>query len=154
MIIRTAILNDIENILSLGDQIFEIHSKARPDRFKKKPVNYEYLKSIIEGNNKILFIAEDNNKVIGYCILCIYEIKNHPMFNDAININIEDFCVDKNFRKKGVGKKLFENIKIYAKENNVQYIELSVWEFNQNAIEFYKKMGMEIKLNIMEYNCK
>jgi len=151
MIIRTATLKDIEKVLSLGEQIFEIHSKARPDLFEKKPINYEYLKFVIEENNKKIFIAEDNNELVGYCISSIYEVKNHPMFNDMLNINVEDFCVDKNYRKKGVGKKLFENVKNYAKENNVQFIELSVWEFNQNAMEFYKNMGMKIKLNIMEY---
>ena len=151
MNIRKAIVTDIEKILFLEDQVFEIHLKARPDYVKNKSVNYDYLKKIIEENNKEIFIAEENNEVIGFCIIHIYELKNHPIFHDMINIEIENICVDKNHRKKGTGKRLFEEVKLFAKNNNARFIELTVWEFNQNAKKFYENMGMKIRENRMEY---
>ena len=154
MNIRTASITDIEKILFLGNQVFKIHSKARPDWIEKQPIHYDYLKNIIEENNKKIFIAEKNSEIIGYCIVCICEIKNHPIFHDMTNIEIEDLCVDENHRKKGVGKRLFEEVVIFAKNINAQFIELIVWEFNQNARKFYENMGMKIRINRMEYKVK
>jgi len=151
MNIRTAIVTDIEKILSLEDQVFEIHLKARPDCVKNKSINYENLKNNIEGNQKKIFIAEGNDEIIGFCIVRMYEIKNHPIFHDMTNIEIEDICVDEKHRKKGVGKRLFEEVKLFAKNNNAKFIELTVWEFNQNAKKFYENMGMKIRENRMEY---
>jgi ribosomal protein S18 acetylase RimI-like enzyme len=135
----------------LENQVFKIHLKSRPDLIKKKPINYNYLSDIIEKKNKEILIAEENNEVIGFCIINIYEMKNHPIFFDMTNIEIEDFCVDENYRKKGVGRKLFEEVKLLAKNNNARFIELLVCEFNQNAKIFYEDMGMVIRENKMEY---
>ena len=41
------------------------------------------------------------NSKEGNTIHSLYEIKNHPIFHDMINIEIEDLCVDENNRGKG-----------------------------------------------------
>jgi ribosomal protein S18 acetylase RimI-like enzyme len=151
MNIRTANLTDIEKIMFLENQVFELHSKARPDWIGKNPTNYDHIKSIIESNNGKIFIAEENGMLIGHCLINVREIKNHHMFHDMKNIEIEDLCIDEKYRKKGIGKKLFEEVKIYAKENGINIIELSVWEFNENAKKFYENMGMKTRINRMEY---
>jgi len=151
MSIRLANTMDIEKIMELQTQVFEIHQKARPEWIKKNPINYDYIKSIIESKNGKIFIAEENYKIIGHCIISIREIKNHVIFEDMINIEIDEMCVNEQFRKNGIGKKLFEEAKSYAKEINANYIELMVWDFNQNATNFYKKMGMKTRIKRMEY---
>jgi GNAT superfamily N-acetyltransferase len=150
MNIRNANIMDIESILSLEDQVFELHIKARPDWIGKKPLNHDYIKSIIEGNNGKVFLIENNNEIIGHCIIFIYEIKNHHIFHDMINIVIDDLCIKEQYRKKGFGKKLFEEVKIYAKEIGARNIELTVWEFNKNAKLFYEHLGMKTKQIKME----
>ena len=151
MNIRSANTMDIEKIMELQTQVFEIHLKARPEWIKKNPINYDYIKSIIESKNGKIFIVEENNKIIGHCIISIREIKNNVIFEDMTNIEIDEMCINEQFRKKGIGKKLFEEVKIYAKEINANYIELMVWDFNQNAMNFYEKMGMKTRIRRMEY---
>jgi ribosomal protein S18 acetylase RimI-like enzyme len=153
MIIRRAEINDIDSILPLEEQIFKIHSKERPDWIdkNKRPFSYDLLKNIIESNTQKIFIAEMDNKIIGFCKINHREINNNLMFYDMLNIEIENLIVDEKHRKKGIGKNLFGEVKNYAKEVNAKYIELSVWEFNKNAINFYKRMGMKIRINRMEY---
>jgi GNAT superfamily N-acetyltransferase len=150
MIIRTAGITDIDKILFLEDQIFELHAKARPDWIGKKPMNYDYLKSRIEDKNVKIFVAEDNNEIIGHCFINIHEIKDHHMYHDMVNIEIDNLCVHENYRKKGVGKELFEEVKIYAKNIGAKFIELSVWDFNQNARQFYENLGMKTRIRKME----
>jgi GNAT superfamily N-acetyltransferase len=152
MIVRTANVKDIEKILSLEEQVFESHLKARPDWVKKNPLNYDYIKSIIESINGKIFIAEVENIVVGHCIISIREIKNHHMMHDMTNIEIDDMCIDEEYRGKGIGRKLFEEVRIYAKEKGAAKIELMVWEFNKNAKYFYEHMGMKTRINRMELN--
>ena len=58
---------------------------------------------------------------------------------------ISDICVDKDERRKGIGKKLYSKVLQIGKEKNMDSIELMVWGFNKNAIKFYEKIGMNIK---------
>jgi len=147
MLIRIANESDIKKIMVLEEQAFKIHSEARPDLIGKHTVN---IKSIIEDNNREIFVAEDKNEIVGFCIVSIFEIKNHFMYHDMINIEIDDLCVDEKYRQKGVGKKLFEKVKLYGKEKGAQYITLTVWDFNKNAKIFYEHLGMKTRMSRME----
>ncbi|MCL2412356.1 MAG: GNAT family N-acetyltransferase [Treponema sp.] len=147
MDIRIANLLDIEKIMVLEEQAFKLHSEARPDLIGKHTVN---IKGIIEDNNREVFVVDNENEIIGFCIVSVFEIKNHFMYPDMTNIEIDDFCVDEKYRQKGIGKKLFEKVKLYAKEKRAQYITLTVWDFNKNAKNFYEHLGMKTRTNRME----
>jgi ribosomal protein S18 acetylase RimI-like enzyme len=154
MTIRVANINDIDGILKLEEQMMTLHAEARPDWIdkNKKSFDNEYMKNIIENNNgDKIFVVEENEKIIGHCITRIRPIKGHPILYDMINIEIDDLCIDGNYRHKGIGKKLFEEVKKYAKEKNIKTIELGVWEFNTNAKMFYEHIGMKVRHCRMEY---
>lgn len=50
----------------------------------------------------------------------------------------------------GIGKNLFSEVKRIAKEKNYDAVELNCWNFNERAIQFYEKCGMNIQRLIME----
>ena len=155
MIIRFANIMDIDEILILEEQVFKLHSNKRSDLIDetKRFFDYDLLKSRIESNSGKIFLVEDeNSKIIGYCITELNELKNHQVFKDMRNLEIEDFCIDEKYRRKGIGKVLFEEVIKYGKAKNVKFIELDVWEFNQNAKLFYEYLGMNIRANKMELN--
>ena len=154
MNIRIANIKDIKEIVSLEDQMYEIHSKARPDWYGKNQLNHDIIQMIIEGNNEKIFIAEDDNKIIGLCIITIHYIRNHHVFNDMTIIEIDDLIVDEQYRKTGIGKRLFEEVKIYGEKIEAKFIELMVWNFNKDVIEFYEHMGMKTKQIKMELKVK
>jgi len=154
MNIRTAKLEDLEKIILLEEQIFNLHAENRSDWIDNSKIgfNTENFKSIIENPDKgIIFVAEENNNIIGHCIIVISEIKNHFLMKDMKNITIEDLCIEKEYQKKGVGKKLFNEAVNYGRKINANILELAVWEFNKNAVEFYEHLGMETRLRRMEY---
>ena len=64
MNIRIANIKDIEKILLLENQMFELHLKEQPNWFKNTlnyNKNYDIIKNITGNNNEEIFIAEDNN---------------------------------------------------------------------------------------------
>jgi ribosomal protein S18 acetylase RimI-like enzyme len=109
------------------------------------PMNYDEFKTELSNSNNIYLVAELENEIVGICFSNIKEISNNKIMKDRKFLHIENICIDKKHQKKGIGKKLYNQIIQLAKEKNIKNIELMVWEFNENAIKFYKNLGMSIK---------
>ena len=67
-------------------------------------------------------------------------------------IYIDDFYLQPDLRKLGLGKEMFEMLVDIAKSRHCKVIKWQVSRWNKNAIEFYRKLGAEI--NNEELNCK
>ena len=68
---------------------------------------------------------------------------NLSTFEGRPGLYIEDIFVRPNFRRTGVGRKLFSFLSQKAREQGCCRIELSVLNWNEQAIQFYKKLGGE-----------
>lgn len=62
----------------------------------------------------------------------------------GISIHLEDLIVKESFRKKGIGKALFERLIQHAKNKKVNRLEWVVLDWNTDAIDFYKSYGATI----------
>ena len=65
-------------------------------------------------------------------------------------IDIDEFCVDKDHRRKGAASEMVSFIKKFAREKGFKRIELNMWEFNQNALAFYEAAGFKTFRRYME----
>ncbi len=146
--IRQAKLNDTRQILELLKQVNLIHYNARPDIFNKveKYNEEELMKKVF---NEPIFVYEEEGIIKGYIFGKIIE-QNDKLFKDAKTFFIDDFCVDENQRGKGIGRKLYEYVKEYAKSISCTRITLNVWAFNNSAYEFYRKLGLTDLETVME----
>ena len=146
VIIRKAKLNDFSGVHKLIMQVHKLHVSKRNDIYKDiDPMNFEEFKTELSNSNNIYLIAELGNEIVGICFSQIKEILNNKIMKNRKILHIEDICVDENHQKKGIGKKLYNQIVELAKEKNIDNIELMVWGFNENAIKFYENLGMSIK---------
>ena len=80
----------------------------------------------------IITVAQKDENIIAFCISSIYEEYG----------NIESLFVRSDFRKQGIGKRLVLKHIDWFHKNNCQRIEVSTVYHNQEAIEFYKSVGM------------
>jgi GNAT superfamily N-acetyltransferase len=80
------------------------------------------------------FVAEVNGRVEGFALYYIrYSTwKGQRMY-------LEDILVTEKMRGNQLGKKLFDQLMIEAKEKNLAGIVWQVLEWNEPAINFYKK---------------
>ncbi len=140
--IRFAQYNDFNQISLMLKDIHGMHVKAEPKYYK----NVDQIISQDDFNKEIdskhIFVYAVNNKVLGYVMFADMIITNHPIIIDQKVLMIDDICVIPSERGKGIGRKLFNYIEKYAKEQNYTNIDLNVWSFNINAFKFYKSMGM------------
>ena len=146
IIIRKAKISDFQGIHNLIMQVHKLHVNERNDIYKDvDPINFEEFRTELSNSNNIYLIAELENEIVGICFSQIKEISNNKIMKNRKILHIENICVDENHQKKGIGKKLYKQIVQLAKEKNIDNIELMVWGFNENAIKFYKNLGMNIK---------
>ena len=62
----------------------------------------------------------------------------------ARKIYLEDLVVQESYRGKGIGAKLFEALIGKAKKEKVQRLDWQVLDWNEPAINFYKKYNAEL----------
>ena len=146
IIITKAKISDFQGIHNLIMQVHKLHVNERNDIYKDvDPMDFEKFRTELSNSNNIYLIAELENEIVGICFSQIKEISNNKIMKNRKILHIENICVDENHQKKGIGKKLYKQIVQLSKEKNIDNIELMVWRFNENAIKFYKNLGMNIK---------
>lgn len=93
------------------------------------------------------FVAEVAGEIVG---ISLYYVKYSTWKGKCIFL--EDIIVTEQFRKQGVGKKLFDEVVKVSKEQNVQRLEWQVLEWNEPAIRFYEKINSNLDKEWI--NCK
>lgn len=143
--ICSATLENYQAINTLVKEGHDEHVAEVPTVFKSvaSVMPEAYYKELLESSNSMVFIAKNNEVVIGFAVI---SIESTPSFDSLVQRQyayIHDFGVKKDVQKQGVGKLLFTACVTWAQTMNVTSIKLNVWEFNTNAIDFYKHLGME-----------
>ena len=144
MDIRKAANKDITAILNLLQQVNLIHHNGRPDLFNVgTKYTTEQLENIICDNDRPILVADDNGVIKGYAF-CIYQThENETILTDIKTLYLDDLCVDEKYRGEHIGKKLYDAVLKLAKENGCYNMTLNAWCFNQRAVGFYEKCGMQ-----------
>ena len=144
MDIRKAANKDITAILNLLQQVNFIHHNGRPDLFNVgTKYTKEQLENIICDNDRPILVADDNGVIKGYAF-CIYQThENETILTDIKTLYLDDLCVDEKYRGEHIGKKLYDAVLKLAKENGCYNMTLNGWCFNQRAVGFYEKCGMQ-----------
>ncbi|MED3550068.1 N-acetyltransferase [Cytobacillus praedii] len=80
-----------------------------------------------------------NSEIAGYLKVNTGDAQTEEMGNESLEI--ERIYIKNKFQKHGLGKYLLNKAMEIAMERKKKNIWLGVWEKNENAIAFYKKMG-------------
>lgn len=144
MIVRKANLSDIPDLARLLHQVNDVHADGRPDIFIHGQRKYtdEELKTVLADSSCPVFVAENEDDVLGYAFCQIENVERHNLRPEK-TLYIDDICVDAQARGQKVGTALYDYVNHFAKEEGCRRITLNVWCLNPGAMEFYKKMGME-----------
>lgn len=135
IIIRHAEEKDCNRILELVKEL-ATYEKA-PEQVTVTP---EHFRESGFGQNPVwwAFVAEIDGVVQG---MALYYIRFSTWKGQRMYL--EDIYVPENMRMSGIGKLLFEALIQEAKDKRLNGIVWQVLEWNQSAINFYKKFGAE-----------
>ena len=142
--IRQAEVEDVENLYELFSPVDQMHREAHPEIFKQAeyPADIkDYYRACIQDQGSMIIIAMEEHKVIGGVICSLETAAEIPILVPRTVACIENITVSPSYRKKGVGRLLVEAVQDWANQWNATAIELTVWEFNQDAAMFYNELG-------------
>ncbi|OGM89796.1 hypothetical protein A3J77_01260 [Candidatus Wolfebacteria bacterium RBG_13_41_7] len=141
MKIRKAIKKDIPAISGLIKEMANYHNKI--DKFYKVSLSGEtiksYIKEFLEDKNRIIIVAEENKKLIGYIF---GSIKIYPVYiSEKKSGYLDEAFVSVDYRKKGIGKKLFFEFIKWLKSKKIKDVTSSVDKRNKTSLKIWEKLG-------------
>ena len=113
-----------------------------------------YFKEMIErinNNEGKIFIAKENNKIIGFIAGIIVKYDESDKYEYVIHRRGEviELMVNESVQSKGIGTELLKTIEDYFKSIGCIYIQIDVFGYNTKAIKFYKKHKYNSRLITM-----
>ena len=93
------------------------------------------------GENKVFdcIVAEIENNVVGFALY----YTGYSTWKGR-TLYLEDFLVSEDYRGKGIGKLLFNQVILEAKKRNVKRMDWQVIDWNEPAINFYNKYNARL----------
>jgi GNAT superfamily N-acetyltransferase len=132
--IRSAQASDCDTILQLIRALAEYEKLAH-----EVVATVDQLRATLFGANKFaeVLIGEWERKPVAYALF----FHNYSTFLAKPGIYLEDLFVLPEFRSKGIGFHMLKHLAQLAAERDCGRLEWSVLDWNEPAIQFYKKLG-------------
>ncbi|WP_157272599.1 GNAT family N-acetyltransferase [Paenibacillus daejeonensis] len=136
-----------ELITNLNQEIQTLHRSMVPWRFKEfnfAEIN-AYFKQVMESPKHLFFIIpSQGGEALGYVWIEIKAYHENAFLHAYQSIFVQHLCVAKAHKNKGLGKQLMNKVMEVAVERGIQRIELDYWSMNEDAKQFYSKLGFEV----------
>jgi ribosomal protein S18 acetylase RimI-like enzyme len=150
--VRQVAPEDYEQLCELIDVVDGLHREKMPKIFQVPtgPVRErDYILGLIEDENVGLFIAEVGGQPAGFLHVLITGRPAIPIFVPQRLAVIDGIAVKEAFQGQGVGQALMAVAHEWAIDRGARSVELSVYEFNEEAIAFYAGLGYRTLLRRM-----
>ena len=139
--ISKAMLNEISEINSMLTDLIQDERKNYDSNINENYKVQEFYEKLIDNENKIIFVARDNDIILGYVYGFIQD--NGNLFNNKM-AKLDALFVKEQYRGNGIARSLIREFINWAREKEVAYVELTVCKDNTNAIDLYQNEGFSI----------
>ena len=139
MIVRKIMLEDAEQFSQLllridasNTMMFEPGERKTSTEIEEK-----YIESIYFQRNSTIFVAEHNERLIGYITAIGGQLARKQHSAVVVCGIVEEY------REQGICLQLFDSLVAWAHEADVIRLEAAIPESNQHALQLYKKVGFQ-----------
>ncbi len=132
-----------------GKEIQRLYQECSKESYYLVRTAHEYYRSVeneessielkISNPNILQLVAEKNGQLIGILTMGREELYRQ---NHKAGFSM---CVAKSHWGKGVGKSLLKEALIWADEQSIKRVEITVVKENSRAIKLYENLGFEIE---------
>jgi len=133
---------DLSSIVRLGKKLADFHHQIdkyySPSKKIEKSLRKYLLGRFGKKNFKIL-IAKEKGKIIGFFTGSIERTRG--LVAPKKIGNIETAYILEKYRREGIGKRMFDKLIEWFKENKIQHIRLRVDSRNKIGLSAWKKFG-------------
>lgn len=139
--------NNIKALHAVSVQTFKEtfekqNTEENMERYLKEQLSQNQIKKEFSDKNSAFYFAYSKDTLVGYLKLNFNEAQKEAVL-DGKAFEIERIYILKVFQGRGFGSQLFDKALELGKARGYQLMWLGVWELNYNALEFYKRKGLE-----------
>lgn len=144
--VRQAEPRDCANLCALLDEVDSLHRGHLPQIFQHPEGHVrstEHLLGLMADRNVGLFVAEAQGQLLGLVHVTLVDTPQVPILVPRRYATIENLAVQREHQRAGIGRALLHRAEQWARGRGATSIELNVYEFNREAIAFYRRLGYE-----------
>lgn len=146
--IRQATTEDAGTLALLNKTVHQLHVSAAPQMFKPTtgadPEIIEWYRQQLGDANTVIYILEVDKNPVAYVTCIIRHLPETPFKYAESILDIEQLSVTVQHQRSGYGQMLMERAYALARELGISRIVLGVWDFNDQAVRFYQKLGFQV----------
>lgn len=133
-----ALLQDI-SVGTFHETFKDQNSPESMKAYLDRAFNLNQLEKEMRNSSSEFYFVYYNGEIAGYLKVNTDDAQTEMVGHDSLEI--ERIYVKGRYQKHGLGKLLLNKAMDIALARNKRNVWLGVWERNENAIAFYKKMG-------------
>jgi ribosomal protein S18 acetylase RimI-like enzyme len=141
--IRAATASDYEGVVRVLAEVDELHRVQLPWFFQTpsvEPRSREFLEQLLSGDSSQVLVA-DAGAIVGVATVLIRTAPEMALFIPQRWAVLDNIAVAQPWRRRGVGRALTLAAETWAREQDLGWLELGVYEFNHEARAFYEALG-------------
>lgn len=144
--VRRCTEDDLQHLQAISIDTFyetfkEQNSPKNMQAYLDNAFNLGQLKKELTHPDSYFYFAYVEGEIAGYLKVNIDNAQTEVIGNRDEALEIQRIYIKKEFQQQGVGTVLCDQVMNLAKKHRKKMIWLGVWEHNEQAISFYKKMG-------------
>jgi ribosomal protein S18 acetylase RimI-like enzyme len=144
--LRRATPEDYDGLCALMQEVNEVHRQHHPQIFRKPagPIwEKETLLNSLRDDRAAVFVADIEGHLMGFVHVLVKEPPAIPVMTPRCYAHIDCIVVAATARRRGVGRGLLEQAHTWAEAQGAASVDLTVFDFNEDAIAFYRELGYE-----------
>jgi len=148
--LRKAVPDDLTFIVQLWKEMMDFHTKRDPlfAISEEGPEHFsEFITANMSDDTACVLVAVVEGMVVGYCLGRLEKIP--PVFGNRGIGAVFDLAVSGDYRRKGIGRKLYLEIEAWFKGRGVQRIDVRVAISNEVSTNFWSECGFRPYVTIV-----
>ena len=136
---------DVEWLQEISKQTFvetfaAVNTESNMLQYLNEALSIQTLSDEMMKKDSEFYFAKIEDKIVGYLKLNFGDSQTESI--DENGMEIERIYVLKSFHGEGIGQYMFDEAIAIARQKQLNFLWLGVWEENHRALNFYKKNGL------------
>ena len=144
VLVREAAPEDVETVLDLWHEMMHYHARL-DKRFQPTPDARDRFRTTLLQwmalDTQRVLVAVVDGQIVGYTIGRLVE--NPPFMEWRFLGHVSDICVAPEWRRQGIGRKLFATLREWFRQQGMTVVQLHVAAANPVSFTFWREMGFK-----------